>query len=403
MEGVEDIPGSALTEGISWEWESFPEFLDAIGSQPHVFDIGFQLAHGPLRGYVMGERGAANEPATAEDLVVMQRLAAAALATVAVAVPATAAAATAAGQQAAPQVLTPGDAGFTLATPSGELWLYGDSKVNGVDVRNAVTLGGKYVGTIAASRPGRWIWPGAPFLMADGSVAMYSAEFVRTGPTIWSYKPVQNVRVKFPANNAGAARVQPSAPGLIWGAASTRDAKGPIVYAVDGNRAAHAGRPHRDGSVTPLSTVGGPISSEFSVLKAPDGGWWMAGQLPDLSRQIVAYPLSSPTGAITGKPVTLMTVSDPGPTGFTYAASLHPELHGLLTWAVNGTGPNDPYGLRRIERFWPTALWIAKVRAAAGPVGEPLTATVADLTTTLDGVLSKTVGDDRMALCPGPR
>lgn len=80
MEGVEDIPGSALSEGISWEWESFPEFLDSIAKRPHVLDVGFQLAHGPLRGYVMGERGAANETATSDDLVMMNRLATEALA-----------------------------------------------------------------------------------------------------------------------------------------------------------------------------------------------------------------------------------------------------------------------------------------------------------------------------------
>ncbi len=80
MEGVEDIPGSALSEGISWEWESFPEFLDSIARRPHVLDVGFQLAHGPLRGYVMGERGATNERATPEDLVVMNKLASEALA-----------------------------------------------------------------------------------------------------------------------------------------------------------------------------------------------------------------------------------------------------------------------------------------------------------------------------------
>ena len=75
MEGVEDIPGSALSEGISWGWESFGEFLDVVGAMPHVIDHGYQLAHGPLRGYVMGERGAANEPATAEDLATMRALA----------------------------------------------------------------------------------------------------------------------------------------------------------------------------------------------------------------------------------------------------------------------------------------------------------------------------------------
>lgn len=74
MEGVEDIPGSALAEGIDWAWESFPEYLDAIGSKPHVIDFGAQIAHGPLRAYVMGERGASNEDATAEDIAEMQRI-----------------------------------------------------------------------------------------------------------------------------------------------------------------------------------------------------------------------------------------------------------------------------------------------------------------------------------------
>ena len=57
MEGVEDIPGTALVEGIDWSWESFPEYLDAIERKPHAIDIGAQVPHGALRFYVMGERG----------------------------------------------------------------------------------------------------------------------------------------------------------------------------------------------------------------------------------------------------------------------------------------------------------------------------------------------------------
>jgi N-acyl-D-amino-acid deacylase len=71
MEGVEDIPGSAMTEGITWQWESFPEFLDALDSRQYALDVGAQIAHGPVRAYVMGDRGAANEPATAADIAAM--------------------------------------------------------------------------------------------------------------------------------------------------------------------------------------------------------------------------------------------------------------------------------------------------------------------------------------------
>ena len=71
MEGVEDIPGAAMTEGITWEWESFEEFLDALDARHYALDLGAQVAHGPVRGYVMGDRGAANEAATPEDIAAM--------------------------------------------------------------------------------------------------------------------------------------------------------------------------------------------------------------------------------------------------------------------------------------------------------------------------------------------
>ena len=71
MEGVEDIPGTALHEGIEWQWESFPEYLDALEKKPHAVDIGTQIPHGAVRAYVMGERGAKNEAATREDVHAM--------------------------------------------------------------------------------------------------------------------------------------------------------------------------------------------------------------------------------------------------------------------------------------------------------------------------------------------
>jgi N-acyl-D-aspartate/D-glutamate deacylase len=74
MEGVEDIPGSALSEGIKWDWESFPEYLDALERGPRAIDIAAQLPHGALRAYVMGERGAKNEPANVEDIARMKAL-----------------------------------------------------------------------------------------------------------------------------------------------------------------------------------------------------------------------------------------------------------------------------------------------------------------------------------------
>lgn len=71
MEGVEDIPGAALSAGIKWDWETFPEYLDALSRAPLALDLGTQVPHGPVRTYVMGERGANNESATPPDIEAM--------------------------------------------------------------------------------------------------------------------------------------------------------------------------------------------------------------------------------------------------------------------------------------------------------------------------------------------
>lgn len=67
MEGVEDIPGSALHEGIDWDWETFPEFLDAIDKKEFVMDLGFMIAHGPVRSYVMGYERCQNQVDASEE------------------------------------------------------------------------------------------------------------------------------------------------------------------------------------------------------------------------------------------------------------------------------------------------------------------------------------------------
>ena len=67
MEGVEDIPGTALHEGIDWEWETFPEFLDAIERKEFVMDLGFMIGHGPVRSYVMGYDRCQNQVDASKD------------------------------------------------------------------------------------------------------------------------------------------------------------------------------------------------------------------------------------------------------------------------------------------------------------------------------------------------
>src|SRR5205085_2663964 len=76
MEGVEDLPGVVLHEGLSWEWESIADYLDALDRRHYDIDLAAQVCHAPVRVYVMGERGANREPATPDEIAEMGRLAA---------------------------------------------------------------------------------------------------------------------------------------------------------------------------------------------------------------------------------------------------------------------------------------------------------------------------------------
>jgi N-acyl-D-amino-acid deacylase len=74
VKGVEDIPGAALSDDMTWNGETFPEYLDAIDALPHALDFGALIPHGAVRAYVIGERGARNEKASPDDIKKMAEI-----------------------------------------------------------------------------------------------------------------------------------------------------------------------------------------------------------------------------------------------------------------------------------------------------------------------------------------
>ena len=74
MEGVEEIPGTVLYEGLDWKWETFGDYLDRLDQQPHTINVATQIPHDPVRLYVMGDRAATQQPATEDDVEQMKNI-----------------------------------------------------------------------------------------------------------------------------------------------------------------------------------------------------------------------------------------------------------------------------------------------------------------------------------------
>lgn len=252
----------------------------------------------------------------------------------------------------------PGDVGFSLVTPKGTVWIYGDSwDTNGNFIRNAITLNGKYQGTIIHRMPkGHWMWLGAPFLLANGKVGVYGSEMIQKSKGMWGFKRVGQVYVEFdPKNVKGAQTTRIDKTSTPWSCASAVDGEGPLVYTVDSKHHPRVGRPQADGSVKPLATLEAQLSGHFSVIQDDKGKWWMVGTGIMLSRRVWAYPMESPQGPVNGKKRLLTTLPSPGAANYVYHVTIHPEENGLLTYAINGSGPGSMYMMKRISNFWKSA------------------------------------------------
>lgn len=250
----------------------------------------------------------------------------------------------------------PGDVGFSLYNKYGHVWLYGDSWYRGRFIRSAVTVNGRYTGFLAGVKRGNWIWPGAPWNLPDGRIMMYASENkTPSGKGPWQRSFVRGLRVVFDPRYPGRAKVYPT-PGTVWSADAVRWRGQLYLYSVNSRYQAYVAKTSATGVVQSTRKLGGFLGGHFSVVQDSKKRWWMVGLGGMLSRRLWAHRLESPWGPIISKPVLLATLPKPGLKRFTYAADVHTELGGLLTWAVNGTGPGTPYGLQKRPGWWPGAL-----------------------------------------------
>jgi len=252
--------------------------------------------------------------------------------------------------------LRAGDVGFSLPTRHGLMWVYGDSWYNGHFIRSAITLNGKYTGFLAGVRRGHWIWPGAPWQRADGKIVMYGSENqTPAGKGPWQKSFVRGLKIVFDPRKPRSAWVTPT-KGTVWAAEAVQWRKAVYVYSVNSKYQAEVARVDRAGNPQRIRTLGGFLGGHFSVVQDSKHRWWTVGLGGMLSRKLWAYRMAGPAGPMSKKPVLLAILPKPGKKRYTYAADIHPELGGLLTWAVNGVGPGTAYGLQKRYGWWPKAL-----------------------------------------------
>jgi len=249
-----------------------------------------------------------------------------------------------------------GDVGFSMQTPGGEMWVYGDSWINGRFIRNAITLNGQYRGTLRDSSLSGWIWPGVPIRRSDGKILMYASQHQQAAAGMWGTKRIQTLKIVFDPAHPEKAQITPMGSAPAWSATSLQYRGDTLVYGVDQYHRSRVGYLDLEGNLIRTERIGALISGRYSVVQDGSGRWWTVGFLPWLSRRLVAYPMKDPTHLKSTSYRLLQTLPAPPAGWFVYDGLVHPELGGLLTWAENGKGPGGWYGLNRKPGFWPGIL-----------------------------------------------